>query len=118
MLGDIISYGAELNWLCGSVFGLASAITTNISQRCNVANSGRYASTLFPALSTTSTSIHSIITQVLGIALRAVYRTRYRFSEGMQRIALQRYMRNMETLSASLQIHFLTLQPKRGQVYH
>lgn len=45
MLGEILEHGAELRWLCGSVFGLVGAIATNISQRRNMVNIDRHAST-------------------------------------------------------------------------
>lgn len=117
MLGDILGYTIQLHWLCGSVLGLVGVIATNIFRRRNIANSGRYASTLFPVSSTTFTSTHSATTQVLGIALQVVYHTRYQFSKGMQRTVLQLYMSSMEMLSASLRTHCLTYQPELGQVH-
>ena len=103
MLRDMLGYGTELHWLCRSVFGLVGLIVINTSYRHNVVNNVRRASISASTSSTTYIFIHSAITQVLGYALQAVYRTRYRFSEEMQRIALQLYMSNMGTLSALLQ---------------
>lgn len=116
MLSEIIEHGAELRWLCGSVFGLVGATATNISQRRNMVNIIRHASTWSSPSPTIYSAIHFATTRVLGIAPQAVYRTRYRSSEGMRHIALQLYMSAMERLSASLQTHFLTSQLKRGQV--
>jgi hypothetical protein len=117
MLGDILGYAIQLHWLCGSVLALVGVIATNVSQRRNVSNNGRYASASFSASSTTFTSIHSATTQVLGIALEVVYRTRYQFSKGMQRTVLQLYMSSMVMSSASLRIQCLTYQPELGQVH-
>ena len=103
MLKDILGYGTELHWLCGTVFGLVGAIATNNSHRHNMVNNGRRASISASASSTTYFFIHSAITQVLGIALQAVYRIRCPSSREMQRIALQLYMSNMGPLSESLQ---------------
>jgi hypothetical protein len=100
MLRDIVQFVAELRWICGSIFGLVGAIATITLQRRKIVNGDRHAYTPASASSTMYTSILFAITRVLGVALQAVYHTRYRSSEAMRHIALQLYMRNMETLFA------------------
>ena len=108
MLGDILGHVASLRWLCGSIFGMVGANTTNTSLLHKMIDDISYAYTQASASSTTYYSIHSATTRALGITPQVACHIQYRSSEDTQRTVLQLYMNNMGTLSVSLRIHFLT----------